>query len=106
MHYTQDNIGRATHELTPRQDRIERAIIEALRSGATRSELREQVRDLAQLLRMQGHSPERASALISALGQRVAHVMPTHDSAPAGDAPADRINMMLRWCAAEYSRSD
>jgi hypothetical protein len=106
MQHTQERFGRATQELTPRQDRIERAIIDALRLGATRSELREQVRDLAQLLRMQGHTPERASALISALGHRAAPLMPTYDSAAAGDAPADRITMMLRWCAAEFSRSD
>ena len=106
MQYTQESFGRATQELTPRQDRIERAIVEALRSGATRSELRDQVRDLAQLLRMQGHAPERASELISALGQRAAPLMPIYDSAAAGDAPVDRINMMLRWCAAEFSRSD
>ena len=106
MQYTQDSLGRATHELTPRQDRIERAILDALRSGATRSELRDQVRNLAQLLRMQGHAPERASALVSALGQRATPMMPPHDTSAAGDAPADRINMMLRWCAAEYSRSD
>ena len=106
MQHTQDSFGQAAQELTPRQDRIERAIMDALRSGATRSELREQVRDLAQLLRMQGHAPDRASALLSALGQRAAPLMPTYDNAAAGDAPADRINMMLRWSAAEFSRSD
>lgn len=105
MHYTHDSFGRA-QELTPRQDRIERAIVDALRSGATRSELRDQVRDLAQLLRMQGHAPERASALVSDLGQRAAPLMPTYDTAAAGEAPGDRISMMLRWCAAEFSRSD
>jgi predicted ArsR family transcriptional regulator len=106
MHSTQDSFGGVTQQLTPRQDRIERAIIDALRSRATRSELREQVRDLAQLLRMQGHAPERASALVSDLGQRAAPLMPTDESAAVGDAPTDRINMMLRWCAAEFTRSD
>lgn len=106
MQYTEDSAGRTTLELTPRQDRIERAIMDALRSGATRSELREKVMELAQLLRMQGHAGEKASALISDLGQRAAPLMPTYDSAAVGDAPADRINMMLRWCAAEFSRSD
>ena len=106
MQHTQDTFGQATQELTPRQDRIEGAIINALRSGATRSELREQVQDLAQLLRMQGHAPERASARISALGLRAAPLMPSYDSAAAGDAPADRISMMLRWCAAVFSRAD
>lgn len=106
MEYTQDGFGSATQELTPRQDRIERAIVDALRSGATRSELREQVTDLAELLRMQGHAPERASARISALGLRAAPTMPQYDSAAAGDAPEDRIKMMLRWCAAVFSRSD
>ncbi len=106
MHYTQDGFGHATQELTPRQDRIERAIIDGLRSGATRSELRDRVRDLAQLLRMQGHAPERASALISDLGQRAAPMMLPSDVSAAGDAPADRMSMMLRWCAAEFSRSD
>ena len=106
MQYSPDSFGNATQELTPRQDRIEHAILDALRTGATRSELRQQVQNLAQLLRMQGHGADRASALISALGQRAAPVMPVYDSAAAGDAPADRINMMLRWCAAEFSRSD
>ncbi|MDQ2665418.1 MAG: hypothetical protein M3Z05_05350 [Gemmatimonadota bacterium] len=106
MQTTQDSPGRAASELTPRQDRIERAIIEALRSGATRSELRDRVRDLAKLFRVQGHAPERAAAVISALGQRAAPSMPSYDSAAAGDAPADRIGMMLRWCAAEFSPSD
>lgn len=106
MQHLQESAGRTMQELTPRQDRIERAIVEALRSGATRSELREQVRDLAQLLRMQGHLPERAAALISALGNRAAPMMPPYDSAAVGDAPADRMSMMLRWCAAEFSRSD
>lgn len=106
MQYVQERAERTTQELTPRQDRIERAIIDALRSGATRSELREQVQDLAQLLRMQGHAQERAAALISALGQRAAPMMPAYDRSAAGDAPADRIGMMLRWCSAEFSRSD
>lgn len=106
MQYTQGSVGGAVQELTPRQDRIERAILDALRSGATRSELREQVRDLAQLLRMQGHAPERAAALITALGQRAAPMMPPLDHSAVGEAPADRIAMMLRWCAVEFSRSD
>ena len=93
-------------ELTPRQDRIERLIVEALRSGGTRSELREQVRHLAQLLRMQGYPPERAAALITALAHSAAPMMPSYDSSAVGDAPADRMSMMLRWCAAEFSRSD
>jgi hypothetical protein len=56
------------------------------------------------LMRSAGASP--AAALVSALGQRATPLMPAYDSAAAGDAPADRINMMLRWCAAEFSRSD
>jgi len=106
MQHLQESAGRTMHQLTPRQDRIERAIVEALRSGATRSELRKQVRDLAQLLRLQGYVPERAAALISALGHRAAPMMPSFGSSAVGDAPADRMGMMLRWCAAEFSHSD
>jgi hypothetical protein len=92
--------------LTPRQDRIETAILASLRAGAPRSTLREHVRSLAQLLRMQGHSAEGAAALIEALARRAAPLMPQSDPSAAGDAPADRLGMMLRWCAAEFSRSD
>lgn len=92
--------------LTPRQDRIESAIIAALRAGSPRSTLREHVRSLAQLLRMQGHSEERAAALLDALARRAAPLMPSTHVTAAGDAPADRLGMMLRWCAAEFSRSD
>ena len=106
MQHLQESAGRTMQELTPRQDRIERAILEALRSGATRSELREQVRELAQLLRMQGYPPERAAALISALANRAAPLMPSDGDSAVGDAPADRMGMMLRWCAAEFTRSD
>jgi hypothetical protein len=92
--------------LTPRQDRIEKAILAALRNGAPRSALRDEVRSLAQLLRMQGHSAERAAAIIGTLGQRAAPLMPHFDASAAGDALADRLGMMLRWSAAEFSRSD
>lgn len=97
---------RVPQGLTPRQDRLENAILAALRAGAPRSALREHVSSFAQLLRMQGHSPESATSVIEALARRAAPLMPARDASAAGDAPADRLGMMLRWCASEFARSD
>lgn len=106
MQELESSFDRVPQGLTPRQDRLENAIVAALRSGATRSALREHVSSLAQLLRMQGHSPESATSLIESLARRAAPLMPSRDASVAGDAPADRLGMMLRWCASEFARSD
>ena len=92
--------------LTPRQDRLEDAILQVLRTGGTRSVLRDHVLLLGDHLRMQGLSVERATSLVRGLGQRATPLM-NMDGLPAvGDSPADRIAMMVRWCAARYSRAD
>ena len=92
--------------LTPRQDRIEAAIIDALRAGGTRSELREHVCQLADLLRIQGVSADGAFTVIRSLGQRATPWMNTRGKPAVGDSPTDRITMMVRWMAARYSRAD
>lgn len=106
MREMQSTLDHAAPPLTPRQDKLEHAIVAALRAGAPRSTLREEVRSLAQLLRMQGHSADRAAGLFETLARRAAPLMPGADASAAGDAPADRLGMMLRWSAAEFSRSD
>lgn len=92
--------------LTPRQDRIEASVERVLRSGGTRSELRELVEQFADLTRLQGLPPERAVSRIKAVAMRAAMTM-THESEPAvGDSLTDRIAMIVRWCASRYYRAD
>lgn len=91
--------------LTPRQDRIEAAIERSLRAGSTRSELREAVYRFADLARMQQVPPERAIARVKELArQAVPSVTPADQ--PVGDSLADRLAMIVRWCAARYYRVD
>ena len=92
--------------LTPRQDRLEQAIVQVLRAGGTRSTLRDHVLQLGDHLRMQGVSMDRATSLIRALGHRATPFMVTDPNPAVGDSPADRIAMMVRWCTAQYSRAD
>ena len=102
----QGNTEWAGTTLTPRQDRLEDAILQVLRTGGTRSVLRDHVLLLGDHLRMQGLSEARATSLVRGLGQQATPLM-NMDGLPAvGDSPADRIAMMVRWCAARYSRAD
>lgn len=96
----------AVTTLTPRQDRLEHAIVEVLRAGGTRSALRDQVVQLGDHLRMQGVSLAGATRLVHALGHRATSLMSLDPNPAVGDSPADRMAMMLRWCAARYSRAD
>ena len=92
--------------LTPRQDRLERAIVDVLHRGGTRSALREQVVQFVDHLRMQGIGVERTTTLVRALGQRAMPLLNASDEPAVGDAPADRIAMMVRWCVARHERGD
>ena len=92
--------------LTPRQDRLEQAIVQVLRAGGTRSILRDHVLQLGDHLRMQGVSVDRATSLVRALGNRATPFMALDPNPAVGDSPADRIAMMVRWCTARYSRAD
>lgn len=91
--------------LTPRQDRLERAIVQALRSRATRSELRDAVYQLADLFRLQGIAPDDGVSRIRAVAMRAATTM-TETSSPAGDAPAERVANIVEWARRRYTRSD
>lgn len=95
----------ANRPLTPRQDRIEAAIERALRTGGTRSELREAVHEFADHARMQQIPPERAIAHVKAVAMRAASAMGGEATA-AGDSLAERIAMIVRWCTARYYRVD
>ena len=92
--------------LTPRQDRLEQAIMQVLRAGGTRSSLRDHVLQLGDHLRMQGVSVDRATSLMRALGHRATPFMVMDPNPAVGDSPADRIAKMVRWCAARYTRAD
>ena len=96
----------AVTTLTPRQDRLEHAIVEVLRAGGTRSALRDHVVQLGDHLRMQGVSLDGATRLVHALGHRATSLMSLDPNPAVGDSPADRMAMMLRWCAARYSHAD
>src|SRR4051794_20074012 len=62
----------ANRPLTPRQDRIEAAIERVLRTGGTRSELREAVHQFADHARMQQIALERALILVKGVALRAA----------------------------------
>lgn len=92
--------------LTPRQDRIERALARVLLSGGTRSELRDVVYDFADLLRLQGVPPERAIAAVKGVAQKAMYAMPTSGIPSVGDSPTDRMAMIVRWCTARFYRGE
>ena len=92
--------------LTPRQDRLENAIVTALRAGQTRSQLRDHVLALADFLRVRGTSMESAVQMVRMLGARATPLMSASSDMAVGDAPADRITMMVRWCTTRYRRAD
>jgi hypothetical protein len=89
--------------LTPRQDRIEAALLRTLRANGTRSELRAIVYDLVDLFRLQGIPFQRALDAVKALAAR-AGVSVLAEGAAAGDSLADRMVLIAGWCAARYGR--
>jgi len=96
----------ALAQLTPRQDRIEGALVRALVSGATRSELRDIVHQYVDLLRLQGTPPERTIALLRAIVRRAAPRMPFREDSVACDSPEDRMSLIVRWCSARLDGAD
>lgn len=89
----------ALAQLTPRQDRIEDALVRALVSRATRSHLREIVHEYTDLQRLQGIAPERIIASLKSLVRRAAPKMPASEDSLVGDSAEDRITLIVRWCS-------
>lgn len=88
-------------------ERMESAIERGLRSGATRSELRELVDRFADLARVVGVPLSDALARLEAVTTRAGSGLSLDDSETAvGDSMADRRTMMTRWCSARYQRAD
>ena len=90
--------------LTPRQDRLEATIVRALRTGGTRSELREAVYELVDLFRLQGIPAARGVALVMQTAARGART-----DLPRADRPADAedwLRLVASWSERRYTRSD
>ena len=87
-------------QLTPRQDRLEGALVRALVAGAPRSEVREIVREYADLLTMQGVAPEQTISRLQAVVRRARPRMRERDASIAGDSADDRMALIARWCTA------
>ena len=90
-------------QLTPRQDRLEGALVRALVAGAPRSEVREIVREYADLLTMQGVAPEQTISTLQAVARRARPRMRERDESIAGDSADDRMALIARWCS-EWAR--
>jgi hypothetical protein len=93
-------------QLTPRQDRIEDALVRALASGATRSRLRDIVHEYTDLQRLQGIAPEQIIASLKSLVRRAAPRMRVHEDSLAGDSPEERSMLITRWCSVRCYRGD
>ena len=92
--------------LTPRQDRIEASIERVLRARGTRSELRDLVDQFADLARLLDIPAERAVARLKMVAMRAGSAMGEPTTVAVGDTAADRMAMVVRWCAARYFRAD
>lgn len=93
-------------QLTPRQDRIEDALVRILSAGGTRSELRDVVHQYADLLRLQGVSADRAIGSLKAVVHRALPKMWARNDSTAGDSAADFTAMSARWCAERFQQAD
>jgi hypothetical protein len=89
--------------LTPRQDRIEAALLRTLRANGTRSELRGIVYELVDLFRLQGIPYQRALDAVKAVAARAGAAMLAEGTA-AGDSLSDRMVLIANWCSARYGR--
>jgi hypothetical protein len=89
--------------LTPRQDRIEAALLRTLRANGTRSELRAIVYELVDLFRIQGIPYQRALDTVKAVALRAGAAM-LAEGAAAGDSLSDRMVLIANWCAVRYGR--
>ena len=92
--------------LTPRQDRLEARIGAVLRTGGTRSQLRDLVYQLTDFLRMQGIPMDEATSLLKSVAGRAGPSMHATGEYAVGESTEDRMTMMLRWCTSRYQRGD
>jgi hypothetical protein len=106
LHMTDAEIAGTIGPLTPRQDRLEAAIIGALRTGGTRSALRVLVEEFADHARVRGTSEDSALATLKMLALRASPELAARADAVVGESIADRITMMARWLRARYVRAD
>jgi hypothetical protein len=93
-------------QLTPRQDRIEEALVRGLVAGATRSELRNIVHQYCDLLRIQGVSPERTLTSLQSVARRAVPRMQSRENSIAGDSAEELMTLIARWCSARLYRAD
>lgn len=91
--------------LTPRQDRLEAALLRVLRTNGTRSELRAIVYELVDHYRLQGMPLHQTADEIKRAAARAASSVSTNATA-VGDSLADRMMLIARWCAVRYGRAD
>lgn len=91
--------------LTPRQNRLEGAIVRALLARGTRSELRGAVHQLVDLFRLQGIALEEGVEHIRAVAMR-ATMMMADTSTSVGDTPAERVASIVQWARQRYGRCD
>lgn len=103
---TDAEIAGTIRQLTPRQDRIEAAIIAAVRSGGTRSTLRVLVEEFADHARIRGTPEDDALRALKALAVRAGPAATGRGDAVVGESLPDRITMMARWLRARYQRAD
>jgi hypothetical protein len=93
-------------QLTPRQDRIEEALVRGLVARATRSELRNLVHQYCDLLRIQGVPAERTLALLKSVARRAVPRMQSREDSIAGDSAEELMTLIARWCSARLFRTD
>jgi hypothetical protein len=99
-------VDSAPPTLTPRQDRIEAKIVRLLRERASRSALRDAIEAFADYQRHQGIRREQAIVRLEALASRAMSSIAACVPRGVGDSADDRMSMVVRWCAARYSRAD
>lgn len=98
-----------TPALTPRQDRLESAMAAALRNRSTRSDLRTSVVKLVDLFRLQGIPPEAGITRVRTVAAHAAAAMPSVadlGGEAAGDAPEERVALVVGWATERYHRAD
>jgi hypothetical protein len=100
-----EDVSIHTTVLTPRQDRLERAIAMAMRRRSPRSALRASVQQLVDLFRLQEVPPERGVTRIRALVARAALAAGPDDS-PAELALDERLALVVQWATQRYHRAD
>lgn len=103
---TDAEIAGTIRPLTPRQDRLEAAIIGQLRIGGTRNSLRVLVEEFADHSRVRGTPVDSALGSLKALALRAGPELAARGDLVVGESIADRITMMARWLRSRYVRAD